>query len=109
MIIQISTGNLGAYKTCACACVCTCEGAGSRETHWTNSAVIIGSIQIVSFRSQQQMKALQNHLPPPLLQSGKSVARKVCWLQMWAMVIMKKENLELIIQYKYLLEGNVEE
>lgn len=55
------------------------------------------------------MKALQSHLPTSLLLSGKSVARKVCWLQMRAMVKMKKENLELIIQYKFLLEGNVEE
>lgn len=108
-MIKISTGNLGAYKTCACAYVCTCEGGGSREIHWTNSAVINGSIQIVSFMSQQQMKSLQSHLPPSLLQSGKSAARKVCWLQMQAMVKMKKENLEVIIQYKFLLEGNVEE
>lgn len=55
------------------------------------------------------MKALQSHLPPSLLQSVKGVARRVCWLQMRAMVKMKKENLELIIQYKLLLERNVEE
>lgn len=56
--------------------VCARVKGGSRELHWTNSAVINGSIQIVSFRSQQQMKALQSHLAPSLLQSGKSVSQK---------------------------------
>lgn len=62
---------------CVRVCVRVRKGR-TRETHWTHSPVINGSIQIFSFRSQRQMKALQSHLPPSLLQPVKGVARRVC-------------------------------
>lgn len=94
---------------CVCMCVCMCEGGVlGRPIGHIHQWLMVQS-RLFHLGHKSKWKPCRAIYPLPSCSQVKGVARTVCPLQMQAMVKMNEENLELIIQYKLLLEGNVEE